>query len=234
LILWSCLIGMFLTVSSEAQYKGDHIPGFTGLSSGTQQPPGIYVGDLVWVYPISTVKDDKGNAISLPGSITSTIEAVLGSVVTNRKMLGGNIGVTAVFPFIKNEIQAESLDITSSFALSDSIGGGSLGWHFKRSDATIGYNLYIPSGYYASTGNSNTGLGMWGNEFTVGGTAYLDQKRMWNAAATYSMEFNTDKRGSNIRVGDLGTVEGGLGRTFYKKVSGPIPMITNLGVVGYS
>jgi hypothetical protein len=57
---------------------------------------------------------------------------------------------------------------------------------------------------------------------------------MWNAAATYSMEFNTDKRGSNIRVGDLGTVEGGLGRTFYKKVSGPIPMITNLGVVGYS
>lgn len=142
LILWSCLIGMFLTVSSEAQYKGDHIPGFTGLSSGTQQPPGIYVGDLVWVYPISTVKDDKGNAISLPGSITSTIEAVLGSVVTNRKMLGGNIGVTAVFPFIKNEIQAESLDITSSFALSDSIVGGSLGWHFKRSDATIGYNLY--------------------------------------------------------------------------------------------
>jgi hypothetical protein len=48
------------------------------------------------------------------------------------------------------------------------------------------------------------------------------------------LEFNTDKRGTNIHVGDLGTIEGGLGKTFYKKVSGPIPMIMNLGVAGYA
>ena len=48
------------------------------------------------------------------------------------------------------------------------------------------------------------------------------------------MEFNTDKKGTNIHVGDLGTVEGGLARTFYKKLSGPIPLVMNLGVAGYS
>jgi hypothetical protein len=32
----------------------------------------------------------------------------------------------------------------------------------------------------------------------------------------------------------LGTVEGGVGKTFYKKVSGPIPMVMNLGVAGYA
>jgi hypothetical protein len=234
LVLLSCLIVLLSTAPAKAQYKGDHIPGFVGLSSGSQQPPGIYVGNVVWVYPTDTVKNDKGDAISLPGSLTSTASIILASVVTNHKVLGGDVGVTAAFPFIKNEIQTESLDITSSFALSDSILGANLGWHFKRSDATVGYNLYLPTGYYGSPGNSDTGLGMWGNEFTVGGTAYLDQKRMWNASATYSMEFNTDKRGTNIRVGDLGTVEGGLGKTFYKKVSGPIPMITNLGVAGYA
>jgi len=30
------------------------------------------------------------------------------------------------------------------------------------------------------------------------------------------------------------SVEGGLGKTFYKKVSGPVPMITNVGVAGYA
>jgi hypothetical protein len=75
---------------------------------------------------------------------------------------------------------------------------------------------------------------MWGNEFTIGSTLYLDQKKSWSAAATFGLEFHTDKSGTNIHVGDLGTVEGGLGRTFYKKVSGPIPVIMNLGLVGYA
>jgi hypothetical protein len=104
----------------------------------------------------------------------------------------------------------------------------------KRADITAGYNLYMPTGSFSPNANDNTGLGMWGNEFTIGSTVYLDQKRMWNAAATFALEFNTDKKGTNIHVGDLGTVEGGLARTFYKKVSGPIPMVMNLGVAGYS
>jgi hypothetical protein len=75
---------------------------------------------------------------------------------------------------------------------------------------------------------------MWGYVFTIGSTVYLDQKRTWNAAATFALEFNTNKRDTNIHVGDLGTIEGGLGRTFYKKVSGPIPIVMNLGAAGYS
>jgi hypothetical protein len=48
----------------------------------------------------------------------------------------------------------------------------------------------------------------------------------------FCLAFHTDKYGTNINVGDLGTIQGGLGRTFYKKVSGPVPMIMNLGVDG--
>jgi hypothetical protein len=76
--------------------------------------------------------------------------------------------------------------------------------------------------------------GMWGNEFTIGSTVYLDQKKTWNVAANFALEFNTDKSGTNIKVGDLGTVEGGFGKTFYKKTSGPIPIVMNLGVAGYA
>jgi hypothetical protein len=50
----------------------------------------------------------------------------------------------------------------------------------------------------------------------------------------FSLEFNSDKKDTNIRVGDIGTVEGGLGKTVYKKVAGPIPMIMNMGLAGYA
>ena len=113
-------------------------------------------------------------------------------------------------------------------------GGLSLGWHLKRADITAGYNLYIPTGNFSPNATDNTGLGMWGNEFTLGTTVYLDRKRLWNASANFAMEFNTPKSGTNIQPGVLGTVEGGVGRTFYKKTSGPIPMILDLGATYYA
>jgi hypothetical protein len=223
LILGACLIATVFPVMCTAQYKGDHIPGFIGLESGTQAPPGLYIDNVVWVYPTSTIKDNAGNAISLPGSLTSTADVILLNAVTNYKVLGANVGADIAFPFIKNRIQFNSLDVNTGFAYTDMFVGATLGWHLKRADVTAGYNLYIPSGQYSSTGTDNTGLGMWGNELTLGSTVYLDQKRMWNAAANFGLEFHTDKSGTNIHVGDLGTIEGGVGRTFYKKVSGPSP-----------
>jgi hypothetical protein len=231
-----CFLLAFIVVAamSEAQYKGDHIPGFLGLQSGSQAPPGFYVGDVVWVYPTSTVKDNAGNSITLPGSLTSTADIILVNVVTNYKLFGAHIGGSAAFPFIKNRLQTDSLDVSTSLAYTDMFVSAALGWELKRADITAGYNLYIPTGRFSSTGTNNTGLGMWGNEFTIGSTVYLDQKKTWNAAANFGLEFHTDKSGTNINVGDLGTVEGGLGKTFYKKVSGPIPIIMNLGVAGYA
>jgi hypothetical protein len=231
-----CLALVFLLAPfpSKAQYKGDDIPGFLGLENGTQPPPGLYLGSLAWVYPTDTVKDNNGNSIKLPGSLTSTAEIILVNLVTNYKLFGANIGATAGFPFIKNRIQTDSLDLSTSFAYTDMFLGVNLGWHFKRADVMAGYNLYIPTGTFSPGGNDNTGLGMWGNEFTIGSTVYLDQKKLWNAAGTFALEFNTDKSGTNIQVGDLGTVSWGVGRTFYKKVSGPIPLIMNVGAVGYA
>jgi hypothetical protein len=234
LILRLCLLIVILTVRSEAQYKGDHIPGFLGLNSGTQAPPGLYAGNLVWIYPTDTVKDNDGNNISLPGSLTSTVDVILLSGVADYKFLGANVGGAAAIPFIKNRLQTESLDVNTGLAFTDMFISGQLGWHFKRADVTAGYNLYMPTGRYSSGGKDNTGLGMWGNELTIGSTAYLDSKKTWAAAANFGLEFHTDKSGTNINVGDMGTIEGGLGKTFYKKVSGPIPLIMNVGVAGYS
>ena len=216
-ILWSSLVVTVLALPAKAQYKADDIPGFLGLSNGTQPPPGLYLGSLAWIYPTDTVKDSNGNSVTLPGSITSTAEIILVNLVTNYKLFGGNIGASGGFPFIKNRIQTNSLDVNTGFAYTDMFVGANIGWSFKRADVMAGYNLYIPTGKFTPGGNDNTGLGMWGNEFTIGSTVYLDQKKLWNAAGTFAWEFNTDKSGTNIQVGDVGTVSWGLGRTFYKK-----------------
>lgn len=231
-----CLLAAVLTAANicHAQYKGDHIPGFFGLDAGTQVPPGLYVGNIVWVYPTDTVKDNNGNAVTLPGSLTSTADIILLEAVTNYKILGGHLGASLAFPFIKNRIQFTSLDVNTGFAYTDMFGGLSLGWHLKRADVTVGYNLYMPTGSYSPSATDNTGLGMWGNELMLGSTVYFDQKRQWSAAGNFGLEFHTDKRDSNIHVGDLGTLEYGFARTFYQKAGGPIPRIINIGAAGYS
>jgi hypothetical protein len=161
-------------VVSEAQYKGDHIPGFLGLDSGTQAPAGLYVGNVVWVYPTSTIKDNSGHDVTLPGSLTSTAELILLSVVTNYKLFGAHLGGSAAFPFIKNRIQLNSLDVNTGFAYTDMFIGASLGWHLKRADITAGYNLYIPTGRFSQGGTDNTGLGIWG--------ILLIQEGLWAAS----------------------------------------------------
>jgi hypothetical protein len=230
------LFGVFflISVACEAQYRGDHIPGFAGLDSGSEPPPGLYVGNVVWVYPTNTVKANNGDNINLLGSITSVAPVILVDLVTNKRLFGGNIGVNTGFPFIEDRIQINSLSVNSGLAYTDMSVGGTLGWNLKRADVTAGYNLYIPTGSFTQGATDNSGLGMWGNEFTIGSTAYLDQKKLWNAAANFGFEFHSDKKGTNIHVGDMGTIEGGFGRTFYKKVSGPIPMIINVGAAGYT
>src|SRR6516165_6303248 len=227
---------LLIGVASHAQYKGDDIPGFLGLQSGTQAPPGFYVGNVVWVYPTDTVKDNNGNTVGQQrAQLTSTADVILIELVTNYKILGANIGGDVAIPFIKNRIQLNSLDVSSDFAFTDMfLSPITLGWHRKRADFTAGYNLYLPTGRYSATGTNNTGLGQYGNEFFAGTTVYLDQKKLWSAAGTFALEFHTDKRGTNINVGDMATVQGGVGRSFYRKVGGPIPEIFNLGLDYYA
>jgi len=232
-----CILLVFLTgPSSHAQYKGDDIPGFLGLHSGTQAPPGLYVGNVAWVYPTDTIKDNNGNTVGRQrGQLTSTADVILIDLVTNYKVFGAEVGFQAAVPFIKNRLEFNSLDVSTSFAFTDMfISPIVLGWHRKRADIMAGYNLYIPTGRFSAGGNNNTGLGMWGNEFFVGPTIYLDQKKLWSVAGTFALEFHTNKKGTNINVGDMATIQGGVGRTFYRMVGGPIPEIFNVGAAYYA
>lgn len=70
------------------------------------------------------------------------------NVVTKTKLLGGFYGFQVLFPVgANNRIQGTEIDANPGAGLTDSVVAPiSLGWHFKRADATAGYTIFVPTG----------------------------------------------------------------------------------------
>ncbi len=89
-----------------------------------------------------------------------------------------------------------------------------LGWHTKRADVTTGFQIYMPTGEYERGGSENTGKGMWAYEPFVGTTVFFDEKRTTSFATTAFWEFHGEKKDTDTKVGQLLTLQGGLGKSF--------------------
>jgi len=223
--------------TAQAQLKGHYIPGFTGLNNGSQPPPSITFAVPVYVYPTDTIKDDNGDTVGGQPHITALFTGLSVIVVTNAKLFGANYGFQVVpVDWMKSRIEARSLDVPGSLAFSDlNIAPLWLGWHTPRADFVAGWSMFIPTGKWELGGSDNAGLGMWSNAFQFGSTLHLDDRHAWTTALLGTYEVHSHKRDSDIRAGDIFTLEGGTGKAFYKKVSGtPIPQITNVGLVYYA
>lgn len=220
---------------ARAQQSGHNILGDVGLHSGTQAPPGIYVGNLYYTYPTSKLAGDDGDKVNRDGRVRTTIDAVFVNWVTTRKFLGANIGGQVAVPIIKNRIEAFSIDAATDLGLSDVyVQPINLGWHFKRADVIASYGVFMPTGDYKAGNADNTGLGMFSHELALGSTVYLTENKMWHAAALFQYEMHARKPGIDVKVGDLVSIEGGVGKTFVKMIPEKGPLVTNIGVAAYA
>ena len=102
-----------------------------------------------------------------------------------------------------------------------------LGWQIPRADFSAGLGIFAPTGKYEPGGDENLGTGMWGFEVFAGTTVYFDKAKNWHFALTAFYETHTEKKDTNIRVGDVMTIEGGLGRSFLQGAA-------NAGVAYYA
>jgi len=225
---------------AHAQFKGHYVPGFTGLQNGTQPPPGISVALPIYFYTTDDIRNDDGESIGANPRVNVTFLGPVLSWVTNVKLLGGNLG-GAVTPiaFIKSRIEGNSLDVPGSFAFTDIfVEPIQLGWTQPRADYTLGYSLFMPTGKWKLGGDDNAGLGMWSNLFQAGTTLHLDSKHEWTLSALGSYEIHSHKTDTDIKVGDIFTIEGGLGKTFIKAAmvhGAPVPsLITTVGLAYYA
>ena len=206
---------------AEAQLNTQHLKGTTGLKSGSQPPPGVYIiAPVYYRYSADEVKDRDGNRVTLlgDGDLSSHIYGAGVNVVTTKKLLGGSYGFQVLFPVgANNRIQGTEIDANPGAGLSDSVVTPiSLGWHSPRADTITSYTMFVPTGRYTDGAKNNTGLGMWGHEFGLGTTVYLTESRQWHAATLATFDFQSKKEDSETKVGNVMHLEGGVGADFLK------------------
>ena len=212
---------LLLALPAQAQLNGSHSLGDFGVQSGTQPQPGFYTALFYLRYDTDTIKDADGNTLGLspdsPSSVAITAAAPLLWYVTGAKVLGANYGFMVVFPWANASLEAPAFElgetIETSFA-DMAIRPLDLGWHVKRADVAAGFQIYMPTGRYEHGGSDNIGKGMWTYEPFVGTTLYFDDKRTASLATTAFWEFHGNKKDTNVKVGQILTLEGGLGKSF--------------------
>jgi len=209
------------------------------LQSGTQAPPSLNLVLPLYVYTAKDVRGTNGEPLGIDTRVHVAFLGAGAAWVTNAKVLGANLGGSVVpLSFIKSRIEGPSLDVPGTLKFTDiTVQPLQLGWHSKRADYVAGYSLFLPTGKWELGGNENAGLGMWSHDFQAGGTAYLDKEHEWSLSGLGTYELHSHKKDSDVKVGDILTVEGGLGRTFLKMdPSGKTPVptrITSFGLVYY-
>ena len=121
------------------------------------------------------------------------------------------------FPFANASIEAPAFALGNTVDTSVSdllLRPLDLGWHTTRADVAAGLQLYVPTGRYERGGSDNIGKGMWTYEPFLGTTVYFDEKRTISLAATAYWEFHGNKKDTDVKVGQILTLQGGVGKSF--------------------
>ena len=205
-----------ISLYGNAQLKGGHILGSSGLQSGTQAPEktlSLYVPG--YIYTANCLRNADGDKTGNP-DLNMFLTGIGANYVSDFKILGANYGATVLVAFASNTIQGSFIDSKSNFAFTDMlVQPVQLGWHNKRADFVFSYQMYLPTGTYEYGGSNNSGLGMFMNEFSAGTTLFFNDKKTFHFSALAAYEINGKKKDTDIKTGDILSIEGGLGKTFY-------------------
>jgi len=215
LILTLFLLILYFT--GNAQLKGGHILGAMGLQSGTQTPENtlsVYVPG--YFYTASSLRNADGDEAIANPDLNMTITGAGAAYVSDFKILGANYGAAILVAFAANTIQGNNVNVNNSLAFTDMyVQPLQLGWHTKRADFVFSYQMYLPTGKFTAGASDNAGLGMFMNEFSAGTTLFFNDKKTFHFSALASYEINGKKKDTDIKTGDILSIEGGLGKTFY-------------------
>ena len=214
-------LSLLPAMPAQAQLNGSHTLGDFGVNSGSQPQSGFYTALFYLHYSTDTIKDKDGNTVRLapnnPSSIGVSAFAPMVWYVSKAKFLGANYGAFVVLPFANASLEApafalgEKVDTSFSDMLIRPL---DLGWHTKQADFAAGFQVYMPTGRYEQSGSDNIGKGMWSYEPFVGATVFFDEKKTFSLATTVYWEFHGKKKDTDVKVGQLLTLQGGLGKSY--------------------
>jgi len=217
----ACAFILGFVAPAHAQLMGHNTKGDFGLQSGTQPEPGFYLSGMFVRYDGDTINDRDGNSIALDpdekGELDINAIALGFWWVSPWKILGANYGAMAFPAWANNKFQAPILGVEKKTDLGFSdlyVQPVNLGWHTSRADFTAGFGLFMPTGRYDADASDNIGMGMWSYELYAGTTLFFDEAKTWHFATTGFFEWHGEKEGADATVGNILTLEGGLGKSY--------------------
>jgi hypothetical protein len=208
------LISLLVTPHAHAQLNGQNVRGDIGVGAGSLPETGWSVNAFYSFYRVNKIRDSSGNGI-LRGTRSASDNAALTlQWVSERKILGGNYSFLISPGWATSSLDSPTQrDHVTRWGPADLyVQPVALGWNTDRADYTAGVGVYAPTGRYDAEADDNTGMGAWTLELSTGSTFYLDPARTWSLAMIAFWETFSSIEGSEQEIGDIFTIEGGLGK----------------------
>lgn len=214
-----------MPTATMAQESSHYPASAEGIKAASIPGPGQYLKWYNFIYKAENLKDNRGNNVA--GGFDANVFATAPRIIwmTETKFLGADYGWDILVPLIHTDLEIGGAGVdTHETGIGDMyIEPLLLGWHGDRYDAVAAAGVWTPNG--GTSGPAAAGKGFWTGMFTLGGTTWLDEEKLWSVSALARYETNSRKRQADIRPGDDFHIEWGVARNVNKT--------TELGVSGY-
>lgn len=227
------MVLLIISLPTIAQERGQYLPGFGGLNSGIQAPPGFTYVNVVFWYPSTEFKDKDGHNAPIDFDLNLVADFNVVAYTTKAKFLGATYGMAIGVPIVSTAVDLSRFDLNASpWGVGDIyVEPINLGWKLKKADVKLAYGFVAPTGKFDATGTDTTTTDYWGHEITFATTAYLSKNKLTQASVNSNWEFHHRKRHEDVKVGDNVTFEGGVGKIFVKNQG---KQLIQVGGVGYA
>ncbi len=126
------------------------MPGVEGIKGASLPPPGVYFRDYNYFYWADQLNDSAGNKNG-PADLDAFTYANLPRVIwiTDTKFLGGFVGVDGFLPLVYQKASANTPGGPfngNTFGVGDLFAEGTLSWHLKQFDFSVGSGVDAPTG----------------------------------------------------------------------------------------
>ena len=178
---------------------GAYPNGAEDFMMGALPPPGTYFKNYLTYYTASKLKDDNGNDLVANFDLKVAADVIRFIHVTNYEILGASWAVHTLIPLVYQDVKLGG-GKDDRFGLGDIIVDPIiLGWHSKNIHATVGLDIYIPSGSYNQDRLANIGRNYWTFEPILGITYISDNGFELSTKLMY--DINTENNDTKYKSG---------------------------------